>query len=284
MPWWPGHRGAAGKRVAILVPSLQRGDATGNDALGMHAALASRGWDVRLFAEGGDRTLGFGTSAEARPFLRDGAAALFHQGTQWDNGVRLFERAPGVRIARDHNVTPARFFDGVSEDFQKVRVRLPSAGLFSSGRADLTPAYQPLIGCLGRALADEPGRILVVGHTDSVPIRSARFPSNWELSTARAIAVAQVLIAQGIPPDRVAARGFAEFQPLDPGESPDAYRRNRRIEIKLTTKPSSSDARGINSFRETYPSLNVAPGLIICAVERPYSLNGRDIALPWDTR
>lgn len=117
MRLWPGHRAPAGKRVAILVPSLQRGDATGNDALGMQAALAARGWDVRLFAEGGDRTLGFGTSAEARTFLRDGAAAIFHQGTQWDNGVRIFERVSGVRIARDHNVTPAAFFAGVSDDF-----------------------------------------------------------------------------------------------------------------------------------------------------------------------
>ena len=76
----------------------------------------------------------------------------------------------------------------------------------------------------------------VDGHTDRLPISTPRFPSNWELSTARAIAVAQFLIAQGIPPDRVAARGFAEFQPLDPGDDPEAYRRNRRIEIKLTTR------------------------------------------------
>jgi glycosyltransferase involved in cell wall biosynthesis len=117
MPWWPGRSGAAGKRVAILVPSLQRGDATGNDALGMRAALVARGWDVRLFAEGGDRTLGFGTTAEARTFLRSDAAAIFHQGTQWDNGLRVFKRVTGVRVARDHNVTPAAFFAGVSEDF-----------------------------------------------------------------------------------------------------------------------------------------------------------------------
>ena len=76
----------------------------------------------------------------------------------------------------------------------------------------------------------------VDGHTDRRPISTAAFPSNWELSTARAIAVAQFLSRQGIPPDRVAARGFAEFQPLDPGEGDDAYRRNRRIEIKLTTR------------------------------------------------
>jgi len=114
---WPGRKRARGRRVAILVPSLQRGDATGNDALGMRDALLRAGYEVRLFAEGGDRTLGFGTTTEARAFLRDGAAAIFHQGTQWDHGLQVFERATGVRIARDHNVTPPGFFRGVSEDF-----------------------------------------------------------------------------------------------------------------------------------------------------------------------
>jgi chemotaxis protein MotB len=76
----------------------------------------------------------------------------------------------------------------------------------------------------------------VDGHTDKVPISTPRFPSNWELSTARAISVAEALIEQGLPPDRLAARGFAEFQPLDPGDTPEAYQRNRRIEIKLTTR------------------------------------------------
>jgi glycosyltransferase involved in cell wall biosynthesis len=117
MPWWPGHRRPASERVAILVPSLLRGDATGNDALGMQQALAARGFDVRLFADGGDRSLGFGTIPEARAFLGEGGATIFHQGTQWDNGVKLFERVRGVRIARDHNVTPAAFFAGVSDDF-----------------------------------------------------------------------------------------------------------------------------------------------------------------------
>lgn len=113
---WPGHRRRA-NRVAILLPSLQRGDATGNDAVGMRDALLRAGFEVRLFAEGGDRTLGFGTTTEARSFLKDGAAAIFHQGTQWDHGMQVFERASGVRIARDHNVTPPEFFRGVSEDF-----------------------------------------------------------------------------------------------------------------------------------------------------------------------
>jgi len=96
---------------------LQRGDATGNDAVGMRDALLRAGFEARLFAEGGDGTLGFGTTTEARAFLKDGAAAIFHQGTQWDHGMQVFERASGVRIARDHNVTPPEFFRGVSEDF-----------------------------------------------------------------------------------------------------------------------------------------------------------------------
>lgn len=116
--------------------------------------------------------------------------------------------------------------------------------LFQSGSADIEPQGREQLAKLATALkeivdkipADLPWVLQVDGHTDRVPISTARFPSNWELSTARAIAVARFLVDQGIPPDRVAARGFAEFQPLDPGDSPDAYARNRRIELKLTTR------------------------------------------------
>ncbi|CAA7620352.1 peptidoglycan -binding protein [Magnetospirillum sp. UT-4] len=73
----------------------------------------------------------------------------------------------------------------------------------------------------------------VDGHTDRRPIASGRYPSNWELSTARAITVVQTLVANGVPPDRLAAAGFGEFQPLDKGETADALAKNRRIEIRL---------------------------------------------------
>ena len=76
----------------------------------------------------------------------------------------------------------------------------------------------------------------VDGHTDQVPIRTGRFPSNWELSTARAISVIQLLIEQGIAPSKLAATGFGEFQPIDPATNENAYRRNRRIELKLTQR------------------------------------------------
>ncbi len=135
---------------------------------------------------------------------------------------------------------------GDREDVRIVgdRFVFQSEVLFDSGSAEIAPGGRDELVKLAAALKEIIGRIppelpwvlQVDGHTDRIPISTPRFPSNWELSTARAIAVAQFLIGQGIPPDRVAARGFAEYQPLDPGEGPDANRRNRRIEIKLTTR------------------------------------------------
>ena len=76
----------------------------------------------------------------------------------------------------------------------------------------------------------------VDGHTDVRPISNPQFPSNWELSAARAIAVVQYLVSKGVSPQHLVAAGFGAFQPLDPETSDDAYRRNRRIELKLTER------------------------------------------------
>ncbi len=76
----------------------------------------------------------------------------------------------------------------------------------------------------------------VDGYTDKRPISTARFPSNWELSTARATAVVKFLVASGISPEHVSATGFGEFQPIDPGTTEAAYAKNRRIEFKLTQR------------------------------------------------
>ena len=72
------------------------------------------------------------------------------------------------------------------------------------------------------------------GHTDKRPISTPQFPSNWELSAARAISVAKYLITKGIDPKRLVPAGFGEFSPLDPADNEDAYKKNRRIEFKLT--------------------------------------------------
>ena len=74
------------------------------------------------------------------------------------------------------------------------------------------------------------------GHTDKRPINTSQFPSNWELSAARAISVARYLTDRGVPPDRLMTAGFGEFQPIVNRDDDQAYRKNRRIEFKLTER------------------------------------------------
>jgi chemotaxis protein MotB len=114
--------------------------------------------------------------------------------------------------------------------------------LFAQGSADLgddaKARLQPVFGALKEIAAKIPSDIhwllQVEGHTDRRPIDTPQFPSNWELSAARAISVVRYAMAQGIAPDHVAAAGFADAQPIDAGDTAEAYRRNRRIELKLT--------------------------------------------------
>ena len=77
---------------------------------------------------------------------------------------------------------------------------------------------------------------MVEGHTDKRPIKTSKFPSNWELSTSRANSVLKLLLDVGFPPNRLAAAGFGEFYPISEGETELDYQQNRRIELKLTTR------------------------------------------------
>lgn len=115
---------------------------------------------------------------------------------------------------------------------------------FDTGQAVLRPEGKEELDKLGDALLDLEKKIpseiawvlRVDGHTDVRPISSSQFPSNWELSAARAISVVQYLIGKGVSPQHLVAAGFGEFQPLDPAQTEEAYRRNRRIELKLTER------------------------------------------------
>lgn len=117
--------------------------------------------------------------------------------------------------------------------------------LFPSGSARLDPAGEAELEKVAESLKEVMATIppdidwvlRVDGHTDKVPLRpESIYRSNWELSTARALTVVEFLIDHGIPPNRLVAAGFGEFQPIDPGDSEAAYRRNRRIEFKLTER------------------------------------------------
>jgi chemotaxis protein MotB len=124
------------------------------------------------------------------------------------------------------------------------RFVLPSELLFDSGSATLEPAGRDELRKLAATVRELGARIppdldwilRVDGHTDRVPINTPAFASNWELSTARAVTVVEFLVAEGIAPSRLSAAGFGEHHPIDPGDSPEAYRGNRRIELKLTSR------------------------------------------------
>lgn len=116
--------------------------------------------------------------------------------------------------------------------------------LFPSGSATLTPegfaAMDQLATAIVEISKEIPSEIdwaiQVDGHTDTRPIQSAPFPSNWELSTARAASVVKYMISKGVPPTRLVAAGYGEFQPIAEGNSEEALRENRRIELKLTNR------------------------------------------------
>jgi len=135
----------------------------------------------------------------------------------------ILGKEPGIRIEGDRFV------------FQ-------SELLFPTASATLTPEGQRQLAQLAKTLKATTAQIpddidwvlRVDGHTDRRPINTVRYPSNWDLSTARALSVVEFLIGQGIPPKRLVAAGFGEFHPIDQAVTPEALARNRRIEIKLT--------------------------------------------------
>jgi len=130
--------------------------------------------------------------------------------------------------------------------------------LFPVGSAELQPGGEEQLAAFAATLKriaaqfppDVDWLLRIDGHTDRQPVSgNGQFATNWQLSTARALSVLNFLASQGIPPQRMAAAGFGEWQPLDPGNTPEAYRRNRRIELRL-------DQRGDISSTETTTDTN----------------------------
>jgi chemotaxis protein MotB len=132
---------------------------------------------------------------------------------------------PDIRIVGDRFV------------FQSEVLFTPaSADLGDPARKQLAPVVNALREIQSKIPPGLNWILEVDGHTDSRPINTPAFQSNWELSTARAVSVTKFLIDQGIPAEHLSAAGFGEWQPLDRANSEDAYRRNRRIELKLTQR------------------------------------------------
>jgi len=120
----------------------------------------------------------------------------------------------------------------VSEDQRRIIIRVEEKGSFPSGSAKLTYDFEGLLLEMAEVLADMPGDLAIEGHTDNVPIRTDRFYSNWDLSAARAAAVANVLLARDqVSADRLRVTGLADTEPRVPNTRPENQAKNRRVEI-----------------------------------------------------
>jgi len=132
----------------------------------------------------------------------------------------------------------------------RMLIALPNDVLFDSGKTNIKPDGQAALAQVAKVLASIPDRkYLVAGFTDDVPIHTARFPSNWELSTARAVEVTKFMIANGMSPKVLAAAGYGEFDPVAPNDTPEHRAQNRRIEIVL--QPNLADLPSLDGIQTT---------------------------------
>jgi len=146
----------------------------------------------------------------------------------------------------------------VRDEADRSIVTLRGDGLFAPGSTTLSSDAEALLGRIGDALGQVQGAVLVTGHTDSQPIRSARFPSNWHLSDARARAVGELLLTRRLAPDRLRTEGLADASPVAPNDTPTNRALNRRVEITLLV--GASQLQAARPASSTTPLPNGASG------------------------
>ncbi|MBT5855815.1 OmpA family protein [bacterium] len=132
-----------------------------------------------------------------------------------------------VREEKLEDVFDVQFVD------RSIELRMENVLLFSSGSADLKAIAQNVLGKIGIVLSQSSGIIIVEGHTDDVPIRSTKYPSNWELSSARAASVVRNLSGNGVHEARFRIQAFNKFDPLVPNKNMASRAKNRRVELKI---------------------------------------------------
>lgn len=185
----------------------------------------------RLFAEPGE-TEPYRKEPEAPPGEDAGTPA---------------ERKASARTTEQTEALAGRFLDlgddvEVSTIADRVQLRVKDNILFPTGEAGLSDPGRALLARLAARLEDSDYRITVEGHTDNRPIQTWRYPSNWELSAARAAAVVRELIDAGIDPERLQAVGLADTQPIAGNDTPSGRAENRRVDLVLE-RPARTDER-----------------------------------------
>jgi len=118
-------------------------------------------------------------------------------------------------------------------------ISLREAGFYDSGAAVVHPSSLPTLNQIAKSLASEPYDVRIEGHTDNVPIHTAAFDSNWELSTTRATQLIRIFVADGLPSYRLSASGYAEFHPVAPNDTAEGRGQNRRIDVIVLPRVSA---------------------------------------------
>ena len=168
------------------------------------------------------------------------------------------------RLARDlAQAIGARRLELI-RDARGLVVSMPDDAAFSTGSAEATSEARRLIATVGETLRNAPNRIRVEGHTDNRPIRTVKYESNWELSTARASAVVVYLITEaGIDASRLSAAGYGEFHPLNANDSDEHRARNRRVDLVIL------DADAVPSASAAAPAVTSTPSATRGDRDRP---------------
>jgi chemotaxis protein MotB len=172
--------------------------------------------------------------------------ALAHMEKELTNGPQADKRFDETEVAVQikQEMARLRLSDfGVRVTDRQVRLTLPNPVLFDEGSASLSPEAATVLVPLARLFAKSENPILIEGHTDDVRIIGGRLRSNWELSAARAFAVIEFLMGQGLKPERFNARGYGQYRPVASNLTADGRMQNRRIEISLIRDIQRADAR-----------------------------------------
>ena len=147
----------------------------------------------------------------------------------------VFEVVERLQVALESEMGAGRI--QIERNDRGILLRFQDTLLFDVGKSELRPEARAVLDKVAATIAPLPYPIEAEGHTDTLPIRSGPFPSNWELSVARATAVVRYLVeAHGISPARLAARGVAEHKPLFPNDQIKGEPRNRRVELTIVTR------------------------------------------------
>jgi chemotaxis protein MotB len=192
-------------------------------------------YSVSAVNEGKLKVLGDSISTAFNPFIPFSATKIRivanQSGTQpneqvFDIGILTYRKLKeGIKdIDKDEKIR-------VENDARGLAIRLPDELVFESGKAEILPKFDQTLQKIAALLKEMPNHLQVEGHTDNIPIKTAAFPSNWELSTTRSVAILRSLIAASIDPMRLSAAGYGEFKPISTNDTPEGRAKNRRVEI-----------------------------------------------------